>query len=166
MVMSVFFDNLKIFLTEVAISQLNLNFWGNFCVPPLVTEVTISTYWHIYHSLESSWEHFLMVPLVFRFNHYWGRNAFSEFFAKKRVLNKLNQNQEKKCLKKCQSSVSKDEIFLHKMAAMYHKMAAMYHKMAAMYTHDGPLFVHKLRNDMHLKFYLVWVLMPNDRIPG
>jgi hypothetical protein len=26
-------------------------------------------------------EHFLMVPLVFRFNHFWGKNAFSEFFS-------------------------------------------------------------------------------------
>jgi hypothetical protein len=27
-------------------------------------------------------EHFLMVPLVFRFNHFWEENAFSEFFSK------------------------------------------------------------------------------------
>jgi hypothetical protein len=27
-------------------------------------------------------EHFLMVPLVFRFNHFRGENAFSELFSK------------------------------------------------------------------------------------
>jgi hypothetical protein len=28
-------------------------------------------------------EHFLMVPLVFQFNHFWGENAFSDFFLSK-----------------------------------------------------------------------------------
>jgi hypothetical protein len=28
-------------------------------------------------------EHFLMVPLFFRFIHFWGNNLFSELFARK-----------------------------------------------------------------------------------
>jgi hypothetical protein len=34
-------------------------------------------------------EHFLMVPLIFRFTHLRGKNAFSEFFSKEPVLKEL-----------------------------------------------------------------------------
>jgi hypothetical protein len=33
------------------------------------------------HSLETLEEHFLVVPLVFRFNHFWGENSISEYFS-------------------------------------------------------------------------------------
>jgi hypothetical protein len=36
-------------------------------------------------------EQFLMLPLFLRFTHFWGKNAFSEFFLKKTsVLKELN----------------------------------------------------------------------------
>jgi hypothetical protein len=28
-------------------------------------------------------EHFMMVPFIFRFNHFLGKNTFSEFFSQK-----------------------------------------------------------------------------------
>jgi hypothetical protein len=36
-------------------------------------------------------EHFLMVPVVFRSNHFWGENAFSDLFSIKKnsVLKEL-----------------------------------------------------------------------------
>jgi hypothetical protein len=46
--------------------QTNLRLWK-------LTDMTI--HWK---ALE---EHFLMVPLVFRFYHFRGKNAFSEFFS-------------------------------------------------------------------------------------
>jgi hypothetical protein len=36
-------------------------------------------------------EHFFMVPLDFRFNHFQGRNVFSEFFSV-RLLTGLKEN--------------------------------------------------------------------------
>jgi hypothetical protein len=36
------------------------------------------------HTLKSALEeYFLMVPLIFGFNHFWGKNAFSGFFSNK-----------------------------------------------------------------------------------
>jgi hypothetical protein len=37
-------------------------------------------------------EHFLMVLLVFRFKHFFGENAFFEFFSKTSILNPFASN--------------------------------------------------------------------------
>jgi hypothetical protein len=37
-------------------------------------------------------EHFLMVPLVFRFNHYWGKTAFFKIFSKHLSPERVNAN--------------------------------------------------------------------------
>jgi hypothetical protein len=39
-------------------------------------------------------EHFLMVALIFRFNHFWGRNAFSEFFSENLNPNEMRTADE------------------------------------------------------------------------
>jgi hypothetical protein len=43
-------------------------------------------------------EHFLMVPFVFRFTHFLGKNAFSEFFSKNPVLKELPLWQKEMCI--------------------------------------------------------------------
>jgi hypothetical protein len=40
--------------------------------------------------------HFLMVPLVFQFNHFRGKDSFSEFFSQKPVLKEQRNNLCKK----------------------------------------------------------------------
>jgi hypothetical protein len=37
-------------------------------------------------------DHLLMVPSVFHFNHFWVKNAFSEFFSEKTGLKQLKPN--------------------------------------------------------------------------
>jgi hypothetical protein len=45
----------------------------HFLMVPLLSDGTIIFWW--YHC-------FMMVPLVFRINHFWGINTFSEFSPK------------------------------------------------------------------------------------
>jgi hypothetical protein len=70
--------------TEITPSTISSGHEGDFCHQGWGTEIAQKIGLSKPTDMTIHWKalekHFLMVPLVFRFNHFWKNNHFSEFF--------------------------------------------------------------------------------------